>query len=455
MGQQSSLENPPKIRYGVAMSKQRPSVSAGKAPAPVPPARPEHFWRQRVFKNTFTRDGKLQTVKGWSVKFQHQGRRRTLSLSGRNRQAAAAEARAIHQTLVTQGWDAALRLHSGQNLNRNAPASAARGQRWPKTDARYWRLRIVHRNYPAAPAGDAAVPLSVRVEHGGASHYFPLHTADEGAAAARAALIYKTIADSGWAKACQRFPRELTLAFHWAVNPVAWTYTTLHTHVHDTTPPEPRDRNQPALRIALVDEDRGLRLALTHHLAARATVLAFASGEEALREVPRRRVHFVLVNQALPDTVGTECAQALETTAPRLAVVVYSAYEDSNQLFMSTPGGASAYLLKRTRTEELLAPIEKLLATGPLSHGQISEHVRQYFYGAALSLQFGEHPHEMDRLTPREKEILDCLSKGYLDKEIADALGISPWTVHGHVKNIFGKLDVHSRTAAVVKYLHK
>ena len=61
----------------------------------------------------------------------------------------------------------------------------------------------------------------------------------------------------------------------------------------------------------------------------------------------------------------------------------------------------------------------------------------------------------MGKLTPREKEILDHLSKGYLDKEIAHALGISVWTVHGHLKKIFEKLQVHSRTEAVVKYLQK
>lgn len=438
------------------MSKQRPSVRAGKVRAPVPPdARPEHFWRQRVFKNTFTRDGQLQTVKGWSVKIQHQGRRRTFSLRGRNREAAAAEAQAIHQTLVAHGWDAALRLHYGPDRAQKTMAPPTHSEPWPKTDARYWRLRLLHRNYPAAPAGGATAPLSARLEHDGTSHYFPLNTSDENSAAARAAYIYQTVASAGWAEACRRFPRELTLAFHWAVNPVAWTYSTLHTQVEDTASPARRDRSRPALRIALVEEERSLQRALTHHLAAHATVRAFTSGAEALREIPRQRIHFVLVNQLLPDKAGTEFAQALETCAPRLAVVVYSVYEDSSQLFMSTPGGAAAYLLKRTRAEELLAPIESLLAKGPLSHGQISGHVRQYFYGAALCLQSGEHHHEIGLLTRREKDILDCLSKGQVDKQIADALGISPWTVHGHVKNIFGKLRVHSRTEAVVKYLRK
>jgi DNA-binding NarL/FixJ family response regulator len=438
------------------MSKQRPSARIANADPPAQSAaRPERFWRQRVFKNTFTRDGQLQTVKGWSVKIQHQGRRRTFSLRGRNREAAAAEAQAIHQALVAQGWDAALRLHSSPDLPQNTSALVARSETWPKTDARYWRRRLLHRNYPAAPASKTAAPLSARLEHDGISRYFPLNTSDENAAATQAANIYQAIAGAGWTEACRRYPREVTLAFHWAVDPVAWTYSTLHTQMENMASPAQKDRPRPALRVALVEEERGLQQALTYYLAPRATVRAFASGAEALREIPRQRIHFVLVNQVLPDKAGTEFAQALETCAPRVAVVVYSVYEDSSQLFMATPGGASAYLLKRTCAEELLAPIERLLAGGPLSHGQISEHVRQYFHGAALSLQSGEHHHEMGLLTRREKEILDCLSKGQVDKQIADALGISPWTVHGHVKNIFGKLRVHSRTEAVVKYLRK
>jgi len=435
------------------MSKHRPSARAGEVAAPVRPSvQTEQVWRWRVFKNTFTRDGRLLTVKGWSVKLQHQGRRRTFSLRGRNREAAAAEAQEIHRTLVTQGWNEALQLHSSVNWTQNTPLPPGHSETFPKIEPRPWRPRLLHRNYPA---GRSAASLSARVEHDGISHFFPLNTSDENIAARRATRICQTIASAGWAEACRRFPREVTLAFHWAVNPVAWTYTTLHTQVEETTVPPRWNQGGPFLRIALIERERGLQRALIHYLSAHAAVRAFASAEEALREIPRQRIHFVLVNQVLPDKAGTEFAQALETCAPRLAVVVYSAYEDSNQLFMSTPGGATAYLLKRTRAEELLAPIDKLLSSGPLSHSQISDHVRQYFYGAALSLQSGEHHHEMGLLTRREKEILDCLSKGQVDKQIADALGISPWTVHGHVKNIFGKLRVHSRTEAAVKYLRK
>jgi DNA-binding NarL/FixJ family response regulator len=140
---------------------------------------------------------------------------------------------------------------------------------------------------------------------------------------------------------------------------------------------------------------------------------------------------------------------------PELPALIYSVYEDSDQLFKATPGGATGYLLKRTPPEQMLEPIAGLLSQGPLKPQLIVQQVKQYFQNVTTLLQSGESIHEMGKLTPREKEILGYLSKGYLDKEIAQSLGISVWTVHGHLKNIFEKLQVHSRTEAVVKYLQK
>src|SRR4030095_16159580 len=99
--------------------------------------------------------------------------------------------------------------------------------------------------------------------------------------------------------------------------------------------------------------------------------------------------------------------------------IVYSVHEDSEALFKSTPGGASGYLLRRTPPAHLLAPIEDLLTNGQLSVATISENVRKYFHNITLTLEAGQYHHELTRLTRREREIMDCLSKGYVDKEIA------------------------------------
>jgi DNA-binding NarL/FixJ family response regulator len=381
-------------------------------------------------------------VSGWSVKIQHRGVRRTISLRSRNRKAAALEARTLHQTIISKGWEAAL------------AADVANTHELPPGDPRYWRPRLVQRKRPGSARENA---IAARIEHQGTSYYFPLGAADESAAAASAAEIYRTVTGRGWQVACNRFTRELALGFHWATNPIAWTYTTLYTEV-GAAPNRPGHAKTPALRIALAEADDGLRRALTGYLGQYASVHPSSGGQEALREIPRQRIDLVLINQVLPDMPLAEFTEALERFSSSLPVVSFSTYEDSNQLFLCVPGGASAYLLKRTLPERLLEPLEAILSQARrprLSRESISEQVRQYFYGASLSLQSAEDHPWLTSLTPREKQILDCLSKGYVDKEIADELGISGWTVHGHVKNIFEKLNVHSRTAAVVKYLHK
>jgi DNA-binding NarL/FixJ family response regulator len=416
------------------VSKQRPSAANAAS-----------FWRRRIFKNTFTRAGRLRSVSGWSVKIQHRGVRRTISLRSRSRRAAALEAQTFYKMLVTAGWQAALTAHVEPRDNR-ATRELQPG------DPRYWRPRLLHRKHSATDEN----AITARIEHEGTSYYFALGTSDESAGATHAAEIYRTVTADGWLPACRRFTRELTLGLHWASNPVAWTYTTLQTDVHEGANRPGRMRT-PAARIALLETDESLRRGLARYLSGHATVYPCSSGQEALREIPRQRIDLVLVNQTLPESTLAEFTQALERFSSRLPVIVFSTYEDSNQLFLCVPGGASAYLLKRTPPEHLLAPIEMLLQARKveLSRETISEQVRQYFYGASLSLQSAEDHPWMTLLTPREKQILDCLSKGYVDKEIADELGISGWTVHGHVKNIFEKLNVHSRTAAVVKYLHK
>src|SRR5437016_3685611 len=109
------------------MSKQRPRKStdhlAGQtADPPDPGSRSTRFWQSRVFKNSFTRNGRHFRVKRWSVKIQFQGQRCSFSLSARSREAAGLEAEAIHNTIVRSGWEAATRFHKVQKLVRDQPA---------------------------------------------------------------------------------------------------------------------------------------------------------------------------------------------------------------------------------------------------------------------------------------------------------------------------------------------
>jgi len=138
-----------------------------------------------------------------------------------------------------------------------------------RLDAAYWKQRLIHRHYSGQVEGSERLELSARIEHDETNHYFPLGTGDRDEAAERALQLHKLIIDQGWENACQRFPRELTLAFHWLDNPLAWTYTTIHTR---PGPPEAAavgDGRTPAqhpgsgaFRVVIAESDSGLRQGL-------------------------------------------------------------------------------------------------------------------------------------------------------------------------------------------------
>ena len=444
------------------MVKQRPSKPSGKSSLAWAtdrvPRKPASFWRKRVFKSVFTRDGQSIAVKGWAIRIQYQGRRRTFSLGPINRSAAALEAGEIYQTIQTRGWNIAAQIYARKNVAAAQTAVEARPLRWPKTGVRYWKLRLLRRKHSGRSKPGPGDEFAVRIEHGGISHYFPLGALAEEAAATKALEIYRTVVGKGWDTANHRFSRELTLGFHWAANPVAWTYTTIHTRIQKPEAQPDDAKNKSPLSIVVAESDAGVHEAIAWYLRQSLPAIntvAIARGTDALQEIPRRPFQLVLVNHGLPDMSGDRFLEKLKVVAPQLPGLIYSVYEDSDQLFRSTPGGASGYLLKRTPPEQMLEPVRGLLSQGILFPQQMVQQVRQYFQNATALLQSGGEVHEIDKLTPREKEILGHLSKGYLDKEIAHTLGISVWTVHGHLKNIFEKLQVHSRTEAVVKFLQK
>src|SRR6266446_1928407 len=238
----SALDNtrraPPKIRV-------RKRAQAGPSPTPA------RFWSRRIFKNSFTRNGRRFRVKRWSVKIQFQGQRRSFALSAAKRGEAALEAEAIHNTIVRSGWEAATRFHTVQRLVRDQPATET-GSLHPVTnDLAYWKRRLIRRKYLELVRPAAANEFSARIEHADHYNYFPLETGDEDRAAARALEIYQTIVERGWKTACERFTREITVAIFWAANPVACTYTTVLT-LPESTPQPLVPAEQPTLRKRLV-----------------------------------------------------------------------------------------------------------------------------------------------------------------------------------------------------------
>jgi DNA-binding NarL/FixJ family response regulator len=139
-------------------------------------------------------------------------------------------------------------------------------------------------------------------------------------------------------------------------------------------------------------------------------------------------------------------------------VVAFSTFEDSEQLFNSTAGSHYGYYLHRTPPGRMLHLLEESAAAKRKSRqntASLSRWVRQYFKKQIDFLTGDPGEDTLPHLTPREHQVMTHLCRGALDKEIAEMLQISAWTVHNHLKNIYEKLRVQNRTEAVMEYLQK
>ena len=206
------------------------------------------------------------------------------------------------------------------------------------------------------------------------------------------------------------------------------------------------------IRISIIEDDDWIRENLAKRIR-QTDGFAFAgacrSGEEALDKVPGQTPDVVLMDIKLPNMSGIECVRKLKVLLPAVQVMMLTVYEDSEKIFASLLAGASGYLLKRTPQTEIMDAIAEVHRGNSPMSGHIARKVVQYFN------QRGSNESEIDRLSKREREVLDHLAKGMAYKEIADALAVSIDTVRIHVKGIYSKLHVHSRGEAVARYFQK
>jgi DNA-binding NarL/FixJ family response regulator len=211
--------------------------------------------------------------------------------------------------------------------------------------------------------------------------------------------------------------------------------------------------------VALVEDDTGVRRSLRSLLASEpglACTCSCATGEEAVRKIPDAGVDVVVMDIKLPGMSGIECARRLKERCPGLAILMLTVYDETDLIFDALRAGAGGYLLKRAATTELVHAIKDVLEGGAPMTAPVARRVVDYFHEApeppGPRRPAATRAAAADRLTDREQEILEHLSRGYSNREIADTFGISVPTVRSHLRNIYAKLHVRSRTQAALKY---
>ncbi len=207
-----------------------------------------------------------------------------------------------------------------------------------------------------------------------------------------------------------------------------------------------------AIAVSIVEDSEQVRGTLAR-LISRAEgfrcLSQFANAEAALESLPAERPDVVLMDINLPGMNGVECVRRLKQVAPEVQVMMLTVYEDTENIFNALAAGASGYLLKRTSRAELLDAIREVHRGGSPMTAHIARKVVQSFQ------QAGASPQPTENLSPREQEVLDHLSRGFLYKEIAEKMGVSYETVHTYIRRIYEKLQVRTRTEAVAKFLRR
>jgi DNA-binding NarL/FixJ family response regulator len=211
---------------------------------------------------------------------------------------------------------------------------------------------------------------------------------------------------------------------------------------------QPSEKPVP-LRVSIVEDDAPAREILARWLAQAEGfhfVSEFGNAEDCLEKLPRQKPNVVLMDIKLPGMNGVECVRQLKPQMPQTQFVMHTVYEDSNHIFNALQAGATGYLLKQSAHDELLAALKYVHAGGSPMTSYIARRVAQCFPNLAAQTVAN------DDLSPREREVITMLARGFLYKEIAEALKISIRTVDTYIRRIYEKLHVRSRAQAVAKY---
>jgi DNA-binding NarL/FixJ family response regulator len=203
------------------------------------------------------------------------------------------------------------------------------------------------------------------------------------------------------------------------------------------------------VKVAIVEDNKTTREGLetiVNLSPGYRCVCACETAEEALRLVPKQEPEVVLMDIQLPKMSGVECVARLKELLPSVQVIMVTVYQDPDRIFCALRAGASGYLLKRAKPQKVLDAIRDVLQGEVPMSAEIARKVIRHFQTQPAA------PVEAGKLSPREREILELIVPGLSNKEIADRLNISIESIRWHLKNIYHKLHVHSRTEAASKF---
>lgn len=205
------------------------------------------------------------------------------------------------------------------------------------------------------------------------------------------------------------------------------------------------------IKVGIIEDEQEIRDSLKTLIAGSegfSCDYTFENAKTALEQIPNLQLDVILTDINLPDKSGIDCVSILKPKCPTTQFLMCTSFEDSDSVFNALKAGATGYITKTTQPSKLLDAIVEIHKGGSPMSSHIARKLVVFFNQP-------EQNTELEKLSVREQEILHHLSKGLRYKEIADILFLSTETVRTHIRNIYEKLQVNSRTDALNKAYKK
>jgi len=204
-------------------------------------------------------------------------------------------------------------------------------------------------------------------------------------------------------------------------------------------------------RVLIADDDDLMRAGLAELLTVDPEIEVAgqaATGREAVEQARRLTPDVVLMDVRMPDLDGIAATRELARAAPGVRVLILTTFEQDDYVFGALRAGASGFLLKRTRPEELLAAVHTIAAGDSMLSPSVTRRVIDRMAQQPTPKLVDQA--RLDALTPREREVLERIARGLSNREIAAALAVEESTIRTHVKRILMKLELRDRIQAVI-----
>ena len=208
------------------------------------------------------------------------------------------------------------------------------------------------------------------------------------------------------------------------------------------------------IRVVIFEDNRDLREGMTYLLNATPgieMVGAFGDTSQLEKQVPLLKPDVIMMDIDMPGRSGLDATLVVKSISPSTQIIMLTVFEDEEKIFQAIRNGASGYLLKQTPPAEIIAAIFDVNQGGSPMTSSIARRVLYYFQHQEPEPQKAA---DYD-LSPRERDILNSLVKGFSYKMIADEHFISLDTVRSHIRHIYEKLHVNSKTEAVLKAINE